>query len=63
MHIRVKNDNDSKNFSKELITKKDKENHGFGLKSIKRIIDQYQGTYSIENNEEYYEIKITLLLK
>ena len=46
-----------------MITKKDKENHGFGLKSIKRIIDQYQGTYSIENNEEYYEIKITLLLK
>ena len=63
LHIRVKNDNDSKNFSKELITKKDKENHGFGLKSIKRIIDQYQGTYSIENNEKYYEIKITLLLK
>ena len=63
LHIRVKNDNSSKNFSKELITKKDKESHGFGLKSIKRIINQYQGTYSIENNEEYYEIKITLLSK
>lgn len=36
-----------------LTSKPDKENHGYGLKSVQRIVDEYEGMifYEIKENE------------
>ena len=44
----------------ELTTKKDKEYHGIGLKSIKRIVEKYQGEFELEFKEK--EVEATALL-
>ena len=41
-------------------TKKDKEYHGIGLKSIKRIVEKYQGEFELEFKEK--EVETTALL-
>lgn len=44
-------------------TKEDKENHGFGLKNIKRIVGQYNGLLKIENKENTFAVHIALPLE
>lgn len=46
---------------KLLSTKKDKENHGIGLLSIKKVVDKYNGTFLIEESETFC-LKIILYL-
>jgi len=48
--------------STDLSTKKDKKNHGFGLKSIKRIVNRYHGVVGIEQTDTQFVLKATLLL-
>ena len=43
-----------------LSTKADKENHGIGLRSVKRVVDTYQGTMEIEHSENIFKVKIML---
>lgn len=39
-------------------TKPDKANHGFGLKSIKRSVEKYSGTYTIELKGNWFEVRM-----
>ena len=43
-----------------MSTKKDKENHGYGMRNVERIVDKYQGKLNIkwENNLFHTEIEI-----
>lgn len=40
--------------------KKDKENHGLGLKSVQKIVDKYNGIITNEDHNTYYEINIMM---
>lgn len=44
-------------------TKEDKENHGFGLKNVKRIVDQYNGLLKIEDKDNNFAVHIALPLE
>ncbi|WP_270640140.1 sensor histidine kinase [Longibaculum muris] len=63
LHIKVGNAVNPQKYSPELITQKDNQNHGFGLKSINRIVKKYQGVMNIIHNQEEFEIQITLLMQ
>lgn len=58
VHIKVTNEIDKNKSNQSLISKKGK-NHGFGIKSIERIVEKYQGIMNIDYNE-YFEITISL---
>lgn len=40
--------------------KKDKENHGLGLKSVKKIVDKHNGIITCEDKNTYYEVNIMM---
>lgn len=58
--IKVKNSYDGNKNNELKTTKKDKEYHGIGLKSIKRIVEKYQGEFELEFKEK--EVETTALL-
>jgi sensor histidine kinase regulating citrate/malate metabolism len=41
-----------------VTTKTDKENHGYGLKSIKNIVELNDGVLGFSVNDDVFEIKI-----
>ena len=46
----------------ELFTsKKDKKLHGYGLKSVKRIIKEYDGFFSFSVEEDVFKVKISFM--
>ncbi|MFW6319230.1 MAG: GHKL domain-containing protein [Bacillota bacterium] len=45
-----------------LTTKKDKLTHGYGLKSIKAVVDKYQGELSIDTNNNWFKLFILIPL-
>ena len=48
----------------KLITnKKDKTNHGYGLKGIERIVNKYEGEMSYQVKGNLFKIIITFFLK
>lgn len=63
LHIKVCNTVNPQKYSPELITQKDIQNHGFGLKSINRIVKKYQGVINLIHNQSEFEIQITLLMQ
>ena len=62
LHIQVINDIDF-SFDQTLKTKKDKQNHGYGLKSIRRIVHQYHGEMNIQYDDKSFIIQLSLLLQ
>ena len=42
------------------ISKKDKNNHGFGMKNIENVVKKYDGdyTYGKENNDFWAEVRV-----
>lgn len=60
LHIKV--ENDILNNDIDMKIKKDKRYHGYGMKSIKKIIQKYNGSLDI-NIDKTFELKGTLLLK
>lgn len=46
-----------------LSRKLDINNHGWGLISLKRVVEKYQGSYIIEDKEEIFSLKIMILLR
>ena len=42
---------------------KKKEYHGFGIRSIKYVVDKYDGAVSISQNENWFELKILIPIK
>ena len=43
-----------------VTTKHDKNNHGFGLKSIKYTAEKYHGTLNVELNKNWIELKVII---
>lgn len=41
-------------------TKKDRENHGYGLKSIRQTIEKYHGTMSVQAKNNWFELRILI---
>lgn len=41
-------------------TKSDKSNHGFGLRSIKNVVEKYDGSVDVGVNNNWFELKILL---
>ena len=39
-----------------VTTKPDKENHGRGVKSIRKVVDKYDGTIEFEDKGETFEV-------
>lgn len=60
LHIQVENDIDQL-FDQTLKTKKDRKYHGYGLKSIRRIVNQYHGNLDIDYSDKIFIIQISLL--
>lgn len=58
VHIKVTNEIDKNKSNQSLISKKGK-NHGYGIRSIEKIVEKYQGIMKIDYNE-YFEITISL---
>ena len=46
-----------------LSSKEDKENHGFGLKSIRYIVEKYNGSFSVYQEDDLFVLNILLPLK
>ena len=45
-----------------VTTKKDKENHGFGFKSIRYICNKYNGNFSIDINGQVFSVTVLMPL-
>ena len=43
-----------------VTTKVDKDNHGFGLKSIRYTVEKYKGTVNFSVNKNWFELKILI---
>ena len=43
-----------------VTTKADKDNHGFGLKSIRYTVEKYHGTVTFDVNKNWFELKILI---
>ena len=43
-------------------TKKDKSDHGYGLRKVGKIVKKYKGTLEINTKNEIFEVKICLFL-
>lgn len=59
LYINVKNSKNN-NSVKEITWKSDKENHGIGLKSVKNLLNKYNGFMKNEDKGDYYEAEIML---
>ena len=42
-----------------ITSKKDKQLHGYGLKSVERIVDKYEGIISYQTEGNMFEVNIT----
>ena len=43
-----------------ITTKRDKESHGYGLKSIRYTVNKYDGAVSIDTKENWFDLKILI---
>lgn len=46
-----------------LTTKKEKEFHGYGIKSIRYTVNKYDGAVSIDTKESWFDLKILIPMK
>ncbi len=46
-----------------LTTKDEKEHHGYGIKSIRYIINKYDGALTVETKENWFEMKALIPIK
>lgn len=64
IHVKNSKSNLRKLDAKELLgrytTKEDKENHGFGLRNVDIIVNQYDGTLDLEDLGDEFKVDITL---
>lgn len=52
--------NSTNNTDYMVTTKKDKENHGFGLKNIRSVVEKYKGKCNVELNKGIFSIDIAM---
>ena len=58
----MKQNVEKKNILERFTTKTDFVNHGYGLNNIKQVVDQYNGTMTIEDEGDNFKVDIALLL-
>ena len=46
-----------------VTTKKDKDYHGYGLKSIRRTVKKYDGFVTISTEDDWFSLKILIPLR
>ena len=46
-----------------LTTKREKEFHGYGIKSIKYTVNKYGGAVSIDTKKNWFELKVLIPIK
>lgn len=47
---------------KFITTKADKDNHGIGLESVKKVIQKYSGTMSVDYDDNIFSVVILMYL-
>ncbi len=65
LYVQIKNNHHEKIQEKNgsfLTTKEDRNNHGMGLKNVKRIAEKYQGEMAIDYDESWFSVEILLFL-
>ena len=51
------------NEGKLVTTKKEKEFHGYGIKSIRYTVSKYEGALSIDTKDNWFDLKILIPMK
>lgn len=46
----------------EIVSRKEEENHGYGLKNVKRILKAYHGAMKIRHDQEMFRVDVMLYL-
>lgn len=61
IYITIKNSSPKRVYKKGVSTKKDQENHGYGMRNVERIVEQYHGNLNTnwENNVFITEIELS----
>lgn len=57
VNAKIRNESAMKNFR---TTKEDKINHGFGMKNIRRIVNKYEGTMNIKEDDNSFAVLISI---
>lgn len=58
LYITIKNSSPKRDYEEGISTKKDKENHGYGMKNVHRILEKYDGTIETEWKDCMFITKI-----
>lgn len=58
LYITIKNSSPKRDYEEGISTKKDKENHGYGMKNVHRILEKYDGTIETEWKDCMFVLKI-----
>ena len=45
-----------------ITNKEHKEEHGIGLKSVRKIVENYDGILETRTEGQYFEVKVTMYL-
>ena len=43
-----------------LTSKKDRESHGWGIESVKHVVEKYKGEVTFRYAEEYFEVSVLI---
>lgn len=60
LYISIKNSKNPDEIFTAKTYKKDSINHGFGIKSIQKIVDKYNGTLQLKDNHDYFQSDVVL---
>lgn len=60
IYITVKNSSPKREYKRGISTKKDKENHGYGMKNVQRIIDKYHGNINMNWQDSMFITEIEI---
>lgn len=60
LYISIKNSKNPNETFTAITHKKDFINHGFGIKSIKKIVDKYNGALQLKDNHDFFQSDVIL---
>ena len=60
IYITVKNSSPKREYKHGISTKKDKENHGYGMRNVQRIVDKYDGSIEMKWQDSFFITEIEI---
>lgn len=60
LFLTMRNSSTKRDIRENKTTKKDKENHGYGIKNVRRIVDKYEGSLEMKWENDVYTTEIML---